>query len=401
MYAVASALQRIPETELQNMVEGVVGVSWPLPDLGLVDSNIRLVNLEEAAESVSALRKSLAKSSEYDHGWRKSGLDPVVAFLRVNSKSLNELKPVFRSLIQSLIVHTEQSISSEESRTLRDVELRTIPEATRDLIRSIIAEWATSAHSELREKLENAFNSRNWRKLAWWKLLWRVDDVELILADLLQRAYLIDAEKGITWTCGRIQQAGFLSPDQPAKAEKRNSTGPQQKQRDDPLRPALPASMIRPTAYSSQAPDFNAQQSWFQQIATSRSALLQNSLKPMQAAAQTLLFKALLTTSTTSLLSGLLYVGVPTLGVYEAGAFGATGLVWSAWKLQQGWEAARKRWVDSVAEEGWSVLKALENKCRLVVATGGRPAKDEEAAENRRLTLEAVEKARLALNKLD
>ena len=53
------------------------------------------------------------------------------------------------------------------------------------------------------------------------------------------------------------------------------------------------------------------------------------------------------------------------MGLYEAGAVAAFGLVWSLRRMQKKWETARKFWEGEVREEGRKAVRAVEGVVRM------------------------------------
>ena len=394
--SIARALQSHSELEVRTMVKGVASVHWPVPQRASQDDDICLVNLDEAEKALSSFRDSPSNLQAFQHTWTGSGLGAVSEFCQANARSEAPLKPAVQALILSLLSNAEDAVLAEEASHLQALESRTVPESIRGAMRQSISTWAEAAHTELRDELENVFAGRNWRKLAWWKLPWRVDDVGMIVSESVSRAYLLDAEKSIIFLWGRIRESGLLKPeastDWSQVSQSPSSANAQlvQTLADD----AAKAAPEHPSL------ELNSQQSWPQHIALSRAGLLATSVQPLEARAQILISQALLTTSMTATLSALLYLSTPSIGVYEAGTIGAVGLVWSARRMQQVWERAKREWADRVKDEGRSVLALVEKRCRLIVETGGRGSEDVEAAENRQRTRDSVEDVRSALNEL-
>ena len=401
--AIARALDRVPELERGAMVRGMANVSWSIESQDdppfLQDPTVWLVSLEEADRAIQHMRQLVTQSSEpQDTRWLSGLMDPEV-LLGVSSTAQGPLRPTFRVLIRALLAKMSASVAAEEAQAAADVAARTIQPRVRKAMADAIATWAEAAHAELRAELANALHGPNWRRLAWWKLPWRVDDVGMIVADTLRRAYLTDAEKGMIFLEGRIQEAGLLATEpwtRDATATPPSAMPPQDAVSEEP-----------PTAEKGEAPAPDPQAQDLRQdrgpqsIAASRAILLASTVPPLEALAQSFLLNALLTTTTASALSALLYVGVSSMGAYSAGSVAAAGAALGAWQMQRGWEAAKRAWVEQVAAEGRSVLVAVERRCREVLERGGRPTEDPAAVAARRETRRAVEDVQAALEELD
>ncbi|KAI4236562.1 MAG: hypothetical protein L6R40_006118 [Gallowayella cf. fulva] len=195
-----------------NMVTAAVDTPWE--KLSSVEEPLHPVmpiNLDRAEEAISMFRESLDNSFDYEHAWFESGLPKLSTWLTEGTEALPAvLKPAIARLIAVLAANVEHAIDQEESEQLQTQASSVVPTLTRDTMNRFLANWAEAAHTELRDELDLAFNSNNWRKLAWWKLLWRVDDVSYILADILRWSWLLDANIGIFYLAGRIEQAGLL-----------------------------------------------------------------------------------------------------------------------------------------------------------------------------------------------
>lgn len=376
-----------------NMVTAAVDTPWE--KLSSVEEPLHPVmpiNLDRAEEAISMFRESLDNSFDYEHAWFESGLPKLSTWLTEGTEALPAvLKPAIARLIAVLAANVEHAIDQEESEQLQTQASSVVPTLTRDTMNRFLANWAEAAHTELRDELDLAFNSNNWRKLAWWKLLWRVDDVSYILADILRWSWLLDANIGIFYLAGRIEQAGLL----PSRPTNPYDDPPITNSRPDPSArtlgslppnprlsdlipstafPAPPSPMTHPLSLSS------THSHPIPSISHTRQYILANTIPPMQSLANRLLLHSLTTTFLTSSLSALLYVSISTTSVYEAGAIAAVGLVYALGRLQKRWEGARERWMEMVREEGRRVLRRVDDGWRDVVRDGGMGGEEDEEA---------------------
>ncbi|KAL8722983.1 MAG: hypothetical protein Q9225_000599, partial [Loekoesia sp. 1 TL-2023] len=196
------------------MVTAVVDTPWSsLSTKDQLLDPVKPINLDHAEEAIATLRKSLDNSFNYEHAWFDSGLPKVSAWLIEGTETLPTiLKPTIQRLIETLTASVEDAVDQEESEQWQKQASTVVPHSTRDLMNTFIANWAEAAHTELRNQLDIAFNSKSWRRLVWWKLAWRVDDVTYITSDILRQSWLVDADRGIIYLAGRIEQAGLLPP---------------------------------------------------------------------------------------------------------------------------------------------------------------------------------------------
>ncbi|KAL8635383.1 MAG: hypothetical protein Q9228_007120, partial [Teloschistes exilis] len=198
----------------EEMILAVVNTPWSSLSPAFEPLHpIKVVNLDRAEEAIATFRKSLDNSFNYEHEWFDSGLPQLSTWLIEGTESLpGMVKPTIRRLIETLAANVEEAIQKEEASVMKVQASSVVPQATRDKMNAYLANWAEAAHIELRDKLDRAFSSKQWRKLAWWKLLWRVDDITSITSDILQRSWLVDADRGILYLAGRIEEAGLLPP---------------------------------------------------------------------------------------------------------------------------------------------------------------------------------------------
>ncbi|KAI4173438.1 MAG: hypothetical protein LQ343_002971 [Gyalolechia ehrenbergii] len=162
-----------------HMVTAVVDTPWTsLSADNQSTYSINPINLDRAEEAIRTFRKSLDNSFNYEHAWFESGMPRISAWLIDGTESLPAIvKPTNQRLIETLTANAEEAIDKEESEQLQEQASAVVPNSTRDLMNMYLAKWAEDAHTELRNHLDLAFTSKSWRKLTWWKLFWRVDDV--------------------------------------------------------------------------------------------------------------------------------------------------------------------------------------------------------------------------------
>ena len=383
-----------------QMFKGVVDWSWSIAQQGLTkDQPVSPINLAMAEAAIDVFRQSLNKSMEYEHMWFDAGMPGISSWLSEGTNTQQgAVKPAVRRLIQTVCESSADAIEQEEILGLAKEKAETISEPTKEIIHQGISIWAENAHTELRDRLNAAFHSESWRKTKWWKLFWRIDDVGYIASDILQRAWLVDAEKEMIWICGRIHQSGLLGP------PKLRPTPMPDPDEEEPVFGRAPDIYVEdivpkgmPLDFTEPLPVFHP---WPQDIFHARSVLSRLTIPPLQAIAQNLLFQTIATNVLTSSLSALLYVSISATSPYEAGAIAALGLVYSLRRLQKRWEAVRTEWQMQLREDGRRVLKRVEEEAREDVWEGGKPEVNETGVEARRIAREAVAKVRRDLDAL-
>ncbi|KAI4228718.1 MAG: hypothetical protein L6R36_001408 [Xanthoria steineri] len=391
-----------------------VAVDSPWDKLSSAESPLRPIhpiNLQRAEEAITTFRQSLDNSFNYEHAWFESGLPKLFTWLTEGTEVLPSiLKPTIRRLIETLAANAEQALEREESAQLQKQASSVIPTSTRDTLNHYLANWAEAAHTELRDGLDTVFNGKKWRKLVWWKLFWRVDDVSYILSDTLRQSWLLDADRGIIYLAGRIEQAGLLparltNPYQVSSMATRPDPGARSfgtippTPRLSDLIPSTASPAPSPTTHPLSLAGEHTPSHPIPSISHMRLYLLATAVPPMQSLANRLLMHCLSTTFLTSSLSALLYVSISTTSIYEAGGIAAVGAVVALRRLQKRWEAARGRWVVLLREEGRRVLRRVEDGWRGVVRDGGMgDVEDEGEREGREKTRRVVREVRERLD---
>lgn len=377
--------------ETENVVK--VAVDLPVPSTeSKPDPHAESapINIEVGAKALDSFRESIKNSTSYERGWFQSGLPTLSQWLVQDLQGSDAIKPPMKTLITSVADDVEANVTKADTARLQ--KLASVP-TDQDVTASIVVHlenWAEKSHTELRDQLDDAFAAKNWHKLAWWKLLWRVDDVTMISSELLERRWLVSAEKDSIYLAGRMNQAGF----------------PDEIQR--PVAANIPEVTTQDTAPTAENPRTDLSTNvrkpipWNEQISSARIELINDTVPPLQALAQRLILQTFSTTSISSAASALLYASVSSFSVFEASAVAALGFTFSLRRMQKLWEGAREAWESTVREEGRRTLKSTEESVRYVISNDGKKevAEDEDVIE-RRAAREAVKKVREALERME
>ena len=391
----------LPQKSSAQMIKGVVDASWTnLQEDSVSDRALNPINLALAESAINSIRISSEDGLKYEHEWFGSGLAGVSAWLFTGADGKDGgLKPSFRQLVGRVCDNAERGIAQQEASESQRQARVAISIATRDTFDQEITGWAEFAHTELRNRLDRWFSSRNWQRLAWWKLLWRVDDISSITSDALQRAWLVEAEKGMIWLFGRLEQAGLRDPEKQVRRPAAKLDLPMITSGAFPGLPLVPG--LVPITAMDRKPETPLPKStvrpWPESISRARNSLSTITIAPLQALAQRLLLEAFSTTVLTSSLSALVYMSLSSPSFYEAGTIAALGLVYSLRRLQGRWGLAKEEWEKSVREKGIRVLRDIEAGMRKRVKEGGKPTVDKKIEEERRAARDCVEKVRKAL----
>ncbi|KAF1928285.1 uncharacterized protein M421DRAFT_63259 [Didymella exigua CBS 183.55] len=385
----ALAFGRFSSGSAENMRTMVkVAVDLPAPQKEVdadAQAECAVVNIETGTQALASFRESVANSQIFERGWFRSGLPSLSQWLAADLQPAEPLKPAMRTLVTSIVDDVEAKLLKLE--TARLTLLASIPtdrEATA-AITSALDAWAEKSHTELRDELDEAFSARNWYKLSWWKLFWRVDDVTMLSQEIIERRWLISAEKSSIFLAGRMAQAGFPEDLQQVVV-----------QNEIPVTTTETAPTLdnQPTNLSTEVRKL---QPWSGNIATARQEVIDANVPPLQALAQQLILQTMSTTSLSSALSALLYVS-SSCSVFEASAVAALGLTFSLRRMQKLWEGARESWQGTVREEGRRTLKTTEDLVRMIIRSKeqGKVQIDEGAVERRQVR-EVVKAVREAL----
>ncbi|KAI2643126.1 hypothetical protein GGS21DRAFT_72 [Xylaria nigripes] len=290
------------------------------------------------------VRKNISNAIEYKHLWFQSNIAELVEWLKADILTTSDgvTQPPVRELIASLLDNTSASIQTEAARQLERLLKPTEKPTYPKRIEKGLSEWGESAHSELQKQLDLAFSGRRWRKLNWWKLFWRVDDVGMLTSDILAQKFLTEAERSSIFLAGQMKEAGInLSP----KSNTAVIAGGQNGSTDSS------SDVVKPSRKEIR---------WPMNIPDARVYLQTETVPALQALAQKLVLQTLSTSGLMTTLGGLVYVGTLTTTIYEAGAFAALGIVWSMKRMQKQWQTARKFWEGEVREEGRKAVRSIE-----------------------------------------
>ena len=398
------------------MVKGAIDGSWNnlRSPSSTYASVISAINLNLAELGIENLRKSLERSFDYEHAWYDSGLPALSTWLNEGTASpdpINQpLKPTIQHLIETITSTATSEMRNEQRAKAAKARAVPVPQSTRDALNKEIDVWAEQAHTELRDRLNSAFASKSWKRIGWYKLFWRVDDVSATLSEILQRAWLVDAEKGAVWLCGRFRQADMqplpettTSPTNEGNEQDLGEKGEKPRFGAAPLAPTVRDVLhFAPVDFSS--PDFDRPMfppPYPNLLLVARARLASLTIPTMQSLAQSLVIQALATTSLSTGISALLYVSVSATSVYEAGVVAAVGTVWGLWRLQGGWREGRRGWEETLREDGREILGVVEREMRGTVKEGGvdkREGKLDVEEEELRKARSAVERVEDALS---
>ncbi|KAK2602093.1 hypothetical protein N8I77_008655 [Diaporthe amygdali] len=390
----AASLANLPLLSGKGAISGVVNTPGYTPE----DPSalpFATIDVTAAAQGLNALRQSVDKGFEYEKLWFKSNMPSITTWLKsgVTTSGDGATKDAIRESIASVLLNTRATIQQEEAQRLSSALSNQTSSTTVPTLNAALAEWAEKSHAELQEQLDQAFTGSRWRKLNWWKLFWRVDDVGTLSSEMLSQRFLPGAERNVIFLAGKIEGSGVFGTEARSKAP---YSAPTLATTAKATEAAVDPSQELPLAKKSLPGT-----KWPAHITFTRNYLQSETVPALQALAQSLVFQSAGFSTLTTSLGALMYLS--TFGASESGAVAALGIVWSLRRLQKKWESAREYWQSEVREEGRKAVRAVEisvgETLDKAVRDGSAANKDALLAELRQAR-ELVQKAEDALAKL-
>ncbi|TGO56814.1 hypothetical protein BOTNAR_0215g00090 [Botryotinia narcissicola] len=320
-----------------------IGSAVNVPNFESKSLPIPSIDISSGNEALQTFRKSIENAMVYERQWLSSGIPEVIDWMKSGASSTQDtIKEPLLRLISSTVKNADKNLKVEQARQLSLLLSTRIPSAQMNSL---------------------PFGGQRWRKLGWWKLFWRVDDVSMITSDMLSRSFLIEAEKEIIFLAGRTEEAGVyrnISLDSDSTQSFDWAYSPVQEALPEGLPPPPKLRDVIPIKTDEDTPMKIQPQPWPLHIPFARSFLSTTTIPALQALAQKLVLQTLSTSSLTSALAGLMYVSNMSTTLYEAGAVAAFGIVWSMRRMQTKWETARAYWEGEVREEGRKAVRNVE-----------------------------------------
>ncbi|EXJ91656.1 hypothetical protein A1O3_00206 [Capronia epimyces CBS 606.96] len=379
---------------------------------------VLIVDIPKAEEGLAAIRRSVTEATTYEHKWVDSGMPSLTTWFALASAAKSEggiPKPV-KDLISALLTNAMRNIQMQASLEAQSNAASRLSIAARTNLEAAIEEFSRNAHQELQSGLASAWTSRNWRKLAWYKLFWRVDDVGLIITDLVTNAWLPQTERAVYELSGRLSQAGISPVELPSPQSQAETFATAEVRTHDvaqsttvlhahaniatevPIRPVIanefgvtevkmaPALRPAPLAVS---------------ISNTRSKQLERAIAGLTSTAQQIVLKTLSLTGLTAGLSVLTYLSLTPGSLYEAGTIVALGTAYALRRMQSDWLKATKALEGSLYDEGRAEIRKIVGVMTELVGNASKVVEDEVEIQSRREAEEAVLKAREELDRLE
>lgn len=390
---------------------------------------VLLSDVRRAEKGLAAIRRSTSEASTYSQEWVASGMPQITKWFGEHStieQPSQAASPAVSRLISALLGAAELSVERSILALHQQVRLGGLDRAMCTQIESAVEDFSRAAHQELQSGLASAWSSRNWRKLSWYKLFWRVDDVGLIISDLVTNTWLPKTERAVYEISGRLTQLG-ISPVMPEpevpEVEQKSAFEPEPAKPTilDPAPPLLATATIAPSneliappsepvigaVSPGQQPRVEMRPSALPvpittTISTSRSNYLSRQVTLLTTTAQQLVFRTLSISGLSAGLSALTYVSTVAPTLYEAGSIFAAGTVFALYRMQTGWQQATKTLEHGFFEEGREVIRRTVQRMRELVDVKAAETVPGDPVEQQMLADAhgAVEKARQAFKKL-
>jgi len=373
---------------------------------------VLLVDATKAEEGLAAIRRSVKEATIYEHKWVDSGLPSVSDWFTLASAARSEgvIPAPVRLLISSLLTNATRNLQAQAALESRSNTAMSLSLSTRSNLEAAVEEFSRNAHQELQSGLASAWDSRNWRKLAWYKLFWRVDDVGLIVADLVTNAWLPRTERAVYELSGRLSQAGISPMDVPPTPTP--SLGPIVVSDPEPAQilhahaevatePPIQPVVANPTGTSevkmAPVPQPIPLSS---SISETRTQQMRLAIVSLTSTAQQIVFKTFSLTGLSAGLSGLTYVSLGPGSLYQAGTIVALGTAFALWRMQGDWLKATKFMEESLHDEGKTVIQRIVTRMRQLVEDASIIVEDEVEVHTRREAENAVMRAKEELDRL-
>lgn len=385
---------------------------------GKATGKVLITNLSWAEEGLDAIRRSVTEATTYEHKWVESGMPSLSSWLTAASaaRSENTIPKPVKMLISSLLTTATMNLEFQASLDARSTAARSLSSSTKSNLEDAIEEFSRKAHQELQSGLASAWGSRNWRKLAWYKLFWRVDDVGLVVTDLVTNAWLPHTERAVYEISGRLSQAGvsptYVFPSQPRvggtttlEARAPHETEPAtvlQAQASVAAHPRVkPVLVNRGGSTEVKMAPVPQPVPLSSSISRLRAEQMDRAIASLTSTAQQIVLKTLSITGLSAGLSALTYLSLTPGSLYEASTVVALGTAFALWRMQGDWFRATKAMEDGLFDEGRTVVQRIVGRMRELVESASRIQEDNVEVQSRREAENAVQRAREELDRLE
>ncbi|KAK4228781.1 hypothetical protein QBC38DRAFT_474316, partial [Podospora fimiseda] len=188
------ALQAYQTSSDSNFTQHAVDFKSPLSKEDIIDtSHLHFipVNIEAVTKGLEAMRAG--DVDLFKNKWLQGNASTIRDWLKqkcVEEDGSEKTKPAVKGLVQSLLQNAASSVP-----VIKQNSTPVVTQRNTENLQTSLKEWAESAHAELQTQLTVASTKRSWKKLSWWKLFWRADDVGRIASDMVSEHFLFESEK--------------------------------------------------------------------------------------------------------------------------------------------------------------------------------------------------------------
>ena len=391
------------------------------------EDSVTLFDVSKAEAGLDAIRSSLTKATTYEHNWLDSGILSLSSWLsQASTTDSTFLSAPVKNLIVSVLDIASANLSLQETEAIHATQLSSMHPNTFSNLEAAITDFSHQSHKELQSGLATAWSSRNWRKLAWYKLFWRIDDVEMIVTDLVSKSWLPRTEKAVYEISGRLLQAGVpptvlatergLIDQTPAEEAENSSKLPviatnQTLATADVNTGVIPFSAVRSIRLLENTPPKSIGPTTMPEpnpvpmplttlITSARSSIIAKSITTLTATAQQLVLRTLSISGLSAGLSGLFYLSVTPGSIYESATIVALGTVFALRRMQRDWRKECRELENGFLEKAREILRDVEVGLRTGVDEGAKVREDSVDVKARKEAADAIESARTELKKL-
>lgn len=301
--------------------------AWPsvnLRDLAeddFIDGQLATVtiNSEEAYDAVTLLRESPSNSPKYLKLWQKSNFEQLRRMMMRMSTNHD------RALRYSIYVTCRDLCASDASK-------ESLVQQEASTIKALRSEWSQNAHRELQTVLKKQMNTWANKELPWYKLYWRIDDVDGVTRDSLEYAFLPASRQSMRYLLGRIDGFACTTPNAPQTAEGIYDLSPVEH-------------------FASPSDDV---------IGQTLEELDDTLVSELHSRAYHEFLKVVMGIQIPTTIIPALGVYLYDLSLYNMGSIAAFGLVWGFFRLQKTWDALCNDFSVAVFERARASINSCE-----------------------------------------
>lgn len=175
--------------------------NWPVyqfNDLSTVEDRTPVLSQDEvcseaAEKGVDLLIESPQNATIYTKLYSTSRFSHFVSSLSQITEPYPVISKLYNSVRRNLAEQNAAHSMTLDELTQRDTK-----------IRKFIAEWDEESHHEFQTVFKPYVTEYESKQLPWWKLYYRADDVQAIMAEMLKQGILTDSLRNYSYVKGQI-----------------------------------------------------------------------------------------------------------------------------------------------------------------------------------------------------